>query len=116
MFPTTGRNQITEYIPGNRLEFVSGLVAQNGMPPGDPIQQQASPGDIRGVESGPAVEPSSPFAGGDRFSFRLIDAEKAENPAHLEGLGDEVGRLDKFRTAAQFGGQPERVDDGPDSR
>jgi len=42
------------------------------------------------------------FAGGCCFGFCFVDAEEAEDSAHLEGLGNEVGRLDQLGGAAEF--------------
>jgi len=67
-------------------------------------------------KGGRRVNSSSAVAGSDCFGFRLIDAEKAENPAHLEGPGDKVGWLDQFCAAADFGRHPKRIYDGPDPR
>ena len=63
-----------------------------------------------------ARELSRAVAGGDCFGLRLVDAEKAEDSAHLEGPGDKVGRLDQFCAAADFGRHPKRIYDGPDPR
>ena len=73
-------------------------------------------GDSELAEEYVLTQCSSAFAGGDGFGFGLINAEKAENSAHLEGLGDEIGGLDELCASPQFRGQAQRVDDGANAR